>query len=72
MFRIIPSFSRYEIDEHGVIRNRASGHVRRPTSKGTVTLKGNDRIIYDRTVNSLMREAGFVQIWIDPEEYHGN
>lgn len=67
MFRTIPNFSKYEINEDCVIRNRATGKIRKPLSNGTIALRGDDKVTYNRTVNSLMRKAGFISVWIDPE-----
>lgn len=72
MFKSIPGFSRYEIDINGVVRNRRTKEVRKPTKYGTLCLTGDDRVIYNRTINSLMRDAGFIQVWIDPENNRGN
>lgn len=72
MFKTIPGFSRYEINVEGVIRNKRTGEVRKPNDAGALTLLGDDKIIYNRTINSLMKLAGFKQIWIDPEATSGN
>lgn len=72
MFKKIPGYSNYAIDINGVVINVRTKKQRKPTSIGTVSIIDDYGVLKNHTVNSLMKLAGFKQIWIDPEINDGN